>query len=141
VIRTRFLENYITIAVILLHPLSRGYSYITSANPGDPPAIDPRYLTEPPDVDLLARHTRFIETIAISQSLASMLKTGGKRTPSVANDLRQVPLDEVKEYVKGCSKKHMASGKYLCDDAKRKRWYARLRVWGTQNLRVVVRGA
>ena len=44
VIRTKLPENYITIAVMLLHPLSRGSTHITSTDVEIAPSIDPHYL-------------------------------------------------------------------------------------------------
>ncbi|RHZ53908.1 GMC family oxidoreductase [Aspergillus thermomutatus] len=139
VIRTKFPENYITIAISLLHPLSCGSSHIASADPKDSPTIDPRFLTNPLDVELLARHTRYIEAIAASQPLASMLKPGGKRTPGIPDDFRKVPLDEVKDYVKSAAKStfHPTSTCAMMPREKGGVVDSRLRVWGVKGLRVV----
>lgn len=131
--------NYLTIAVGLMNPLSRGSSHIASADPIIPPTIDPRYLTHPLDLELLARHTRFIETIAASEPLASMLKPGGNRSPDLPGDLRKVPLEKVKEYVKSHCKStfHPTSTCAMMPREKGGVVDARLRVWGTKNLRIV----
>lgn len=47
----------------LLHPLSRGSVHIASANPLDPPSIDPKYLDNPLDVEALAGGIRFCERL------------------------------------------------------------------------------
>lgn len=135
----KFPEKYITICVSLQHPLSRGTCHITSGNPADPPAIDPRYLSHPADLEMLARHTRFVDSIASSQPFASMLKPGGKRSPGAPADLRDVSLDEVKSYVKSAGKStfHPTS---TCAMLPRERGGvvdSRLKVWGTKGLRVV----
>ncbi|KAL9002028.1 MAG: hypothetical protein Q9188_005023 [Gyalolechia gomerana] len=44
--------NYATIGTLLAAPFSRGSISISSANPADPPLIDPAYLTDPADVEL-----------------------------------------------------------------------------------------
>ncbi|KAI4115737.1 MAG: hypothetical protein LQ338_007817, partial [Usnochroma carphineum] len=44
--------NYATLATSLVAPLSRGTMAIPSANPADPPVIDPAYLTHPADAEL-----------------------------------------------------------------------------------------
>ncbi|KAL8712693.1 MAG: hypothetical protein Q9220_003225 [cf. Caloplaca sp. 1 TL-2023] len=44
--------NYATVGVLLAAPLSRGTVSISSANPADPPLIDPAYLTHPADVEV-----------------------------------------------------------------------------------------
>ncbi|KAL8788896.1 MAG: hypothetical protein Q9213_001419 [Squamulea squamosa] len=45
--------NYATVATLLAAPLSRGTVTISSANPADPPVIDPKYLSHPADVELV----------------------------------------------------------------------------------------
>ncbi|KAL4876597.1 glucose-methanol-choline oxidoreductase-like protein [Aspergillus karnatakaensis] len=138
-ITSKFPENYITICVSLMHPLSRGTCHIASANPADPPRINPRYLSHPADLDILARHTQFIDTIAASQPLASMLKSGGKRSPGVPDDLRAVSLDVAKDYVRSACKStfHPTSTCAMMPKEKGGVVDARLRVWGVSNLRVV----
>ncbi|KAL4914987.1 glucose-methanol-choline oxidoreductase-like protein [Aspergillus aurantiobrunneus] len=138
-ITSKFPENYITICTLLLHPLSRGTSHITSANPSDPPQINPRYLSHPADLELFARHTRFIDAIATSHPLSSMLKPNGKRTPGTPPDLHAVPLDEVKGYVRGACKCtfHATSTCAMMPREKGGVVDARLRVWGVKGLRVV----
>ncbi|KAL8766876.1 MAG: hypothetical protein Q9209_006472 [Squamulea sp. 1 TL-2023] len=45
--------NYATVASLLAAPFSRGSVTISSANPVDPPVIDPNYLSHPADVELV----------------------------------------------------------------------------------------
>ncbi|PWY69652.1 glucose-methanol-choline oxidoreductase-like protein [Aspergillus sclerotioniger CBS 115572] len=137
-IQSKLPENYITICVSLMHPLSRGTCHISSADPADHPIIDPRYLTHPADLEMLARHTRFIDAIAASQPLASKLKPGGKRLGS-PDDLRKISLDDVKEYVKcaGKSTFHPTSTCAMMPREKGGVVDSRLRVWGTNGLRIV----
>lgn len=138
-ITSKFPENYITICVSLLHPLSRGTCHISSANPADPPRINPRYLSHPADLDILARHTRYIDAIAASQPHASMLKSGGKRSPGVPDDLCAVSLNEVKDYVWSACKStfHPTGTCAMLPKEKGGVVDARLRVWGVSNLRAV----
>ncbi|KAJ5728718.1 glucose-methanol-choline oxidoreductase-like protein [Penicillium malachiteum] len=123
----------------ILHPLSRGSSHITSAKAEDPPVIDPRYLSHPADLEMLARHTRFVDSIAASEPFASMLKPGGKRSPGAPADLWAVSLDEVKEYVQAAGKStfHPTGTCAMMRREKGGVVDARLRVWGTRSLRVV----
>ncbi|KAL4744746.1 hypothetical protein BDW72DRAFT_199287 [Aspergillus terricola var. indicus] len=132
-------ENYITIFAMLLHPLSRGSTHITSASAADPPRIDPRYLSHPVDTDVLARHVRFIDTIASAPPLSSLLKPRGKRSPGVPASLATAPLAEVAEYVRAASMNNYHSTG-TCAMMPRERGGvvdARLRVWGVKGLRVV----
>ncbi|PWY65670.1 alcohol oxidase [Aspergillus sclerotioniger CBS 115572] len=134
-----FPENYITICSFLLYPLSRGICHVSSADPAKPPIVDPRYLSHPADLEMSARHTRFIDAIASSQPLACMLKPGGKRSPGVPDDLRTASLDEVKDYVKsaGRSTYHATSTCAMLPREEGGVVDSRLRVWGTKGLRVV----
>ncbi|KIA75446.1 hypothetical protein HK57_00090 [Aspergillus ustus] len=131
--------NYLTIAVGLVSPLSRGSSHITSSDASDAPRIDPRYLTHAIDLEMLARHTRYIETIREAEPLASMLKPAGRRSPGAPGDLRSVSLDEVKGYVKEKAKStfHPVGTCAMAPKSKGGVVDARLRVWGVQGLRVV----
>ena len=53
-----------SIGVTQLRPESRGRITLRSADPLAPPAIDPRYLTEEPDVDVLVEGIRMAREIA-----------------------------------------------------------------------------
>ena len=45
--------NYATLAFALIAPASRGHVTIRSADMADPPVIDPRYLTDPADQEMM----------------------------------------------------------------------------------------
>ncbi|SPQ20169.1 edb51bc1-333e-4a33-8647-c87830b3d5fd [Thermothielavioides terrestris] len=93
-------ERYFTVAVLLTRPLSRGSVHLTAAaaDPASPGhshndnnrsnnfklSINPNYLAHPLDLEILARHVRFLAgTLARAEPLASRLRqdAGGKRTP------------------------------------------------------------
>ena len=94
-IQTKLPENYITIWVSLMHSPSRGTWHISSANlPKNPSS------TQLPDLEMLARYTRFIDVNAESQPLASMLKPCGKHILGSLDaqglrvvDPRVIPID------------------------------------------------
>ncbi|GAB1210162.1 hypothetical protein APSETT445_008952 [Aspergillus pseudonomiae] len=90
-------ENYISIMVLLNHPFSRGSIHIRSANPGEKPVYDPKYLSRPLDLEILARHTQFLDRIASTEPFSSLLKPGA-RVPEAAVDLAD--LEKAKEVVK-----------------------------------------
>lgn len=52
---------------VLLHPRSRGYIRLRSANPLEPPLINPRYLTHPRDVHVLLEGKHGDETEKLQQ--------------------------------------------------------------------------
>ncbi|KAJ8314796.1 hypothetical protein KUTeg_006946 [Tegillarca granosa] len=56
-------EEGITIQVVLLHPKSKGTITLKNPNPFDPPLIDPRYLSNPEDIDAFIRGIRFYEQV------------------------------------------------------------------------------
>ncbi|KAI1807189.1 putative GMC oxidoreductase [Daldinia bambusicola] len=137
-------ENYFTLALILAHPLSRGSVHVTRAS-RDPSAvaIDPKYLSHPVDVELMARYLQFAEEIAATEPLASHLNLGGKRNPSApaaaaAGSRSFADLDVAKEYLY-----KTAVGAYhytgSCSMMSRELGGvvdAQLRVYGCRNLRV-----
>lgn len=128
--------NFITISAALLHPLSVGNVHITSANPTQAPAIDPRYLSHPLDIEILARHVKYLETIAATEPFASYLKPNGKRnTPTAyAKD-----LDAAKAHLRreGVSFSHCVGSCAMLPRDKGGVVSERLIVYGTKNLRVV----
>ncbi|RYP69135.1 hypothetical protein DL769_005360 [Monosporascus sp. CRB-8-3] len=89
--------NHITVAVMLSHPLSKGSVHITSASPeyltgSGGLEIDPRYLSHPLDLEVLARHVQFTErAIGRAEPLACRLKP---RTELFED------LEQAKQYVR-----------------------------------------
>lgn len=81
-----------------LFPLSRGYSHINSADVTAKPTIDPRYMTHPLDVEILARLVAYIDTITKTEPLAKLLKPGGRRSYGAPGDLTD--LEQVRAYIK-----------------------------------------
>ena len=59
----------ITIGVVLLQPESRGRVTLASANPGDPPLIDPGYLTAEADLARLVAGIRVAEGLLGTEAL------------------------------------------------------------------------
>ena len=127
---TRFGHGYST-HVCLLRPKSRGTLTLNSADPRDPPAIDPAFLTDPDDVEKLYQAARL--TQQIMQSPAFDTVRGEPLFGSdmaEEKDLREDILsraDTVYHPVGTCK---MGSDKMAVVDS-------RLRVHGLQNLRVV----
>ena len=128
--------NFITIGVCLLRPFSRGTVHITSSDPRQKPSIDPQYLAEEVDVEVLARHLQFLQRIIVTEPLASLLKPGGKRS---APDLDLDDLDAVKEFVRmACiSNWHPVGACAMMPKEKGGVVNEKLVVHGTKNLRVV----
>jgi choline dehydrogenase-like flavoprotein len=129
--------SFVTFVAALSHPLSTGTVHISSADSVAHPTIDHQYLSNPLDVELQARHVRFIEKIAAAEPIATILKPDGLRNHPAAfigND-----LDKAKEYLKiaGTTNYHSVG---TCAMAPREAGGVvdtELRVYGVKNLRVV----
>ncbi|KAF2181072.1 GMC oxidoreductase, partial [Zopfia rhizophila CBS 207.26] len=66
--------NFITFVTALSHPFSTGICHIASADLSVGPTIDHEYLSHPLDVELHARHVRYVEKIASTLPLFDLLK-------------------------------------------------------------------
>lgn len=90
--------NFFTICAALLFPLSRGSSHITSSDPAETPIIDPKYLSHPLDLEVIARFVRYIDTIVRAEPLAKLLLPGGRRSHGAPTDLTD--LEQAKTYAR-----------------------------------------
>ena len=127
-------EHYLTFAVALTHPLSRGSSHIQSPDATVHPTIDPRYMSHPADVHVLAQAVRMLNAKLIhTEPLASKL-TGRKQptyqsfSPDTAEDFVQKFLSTQWHILGTCSMLPREDGGVV--DPK-------LKVYGTANLRVI----
>lgn len=70
-------EHGLTLAVVLLRPKSVGSVTLRSADPGVPPAIDPRYLTDPgsEDIATLVNGLRLARRILAQEPLAAFVES------------------------------------------------------------------
>lgn len=124
--------QHFSVTSILAHPLSRGSVHISDASPVGGVALDPRFLTHPLDTEVLARSLRYTEEqIVKAEPLAKHLR------PREVNRFvdAEVAKDYIRRTVRGgnhwvgtCSMMPREIGGVVD---------ARLRVYGTKNLRVV----
>ncbi|KAI1206004.1 GMC oxidoreductase [Annulohypoxylon truncatum] len=127
--------KYVSIAIELSHPLSRGSAHITSAAPehastNEGLVIDPRYLSHPLDLEVLARQVRFTEDIiSRSEPLTRYLKPYTKRFTDleVTKDYIRRTADGAYHFTGTCSMMPRAMGGVVDN---------KLRVYGCANLRV-----
>ncbi|CAJ2500716.1 Uu.00g035690.m01.CDS01 [Anthostomella pinea] len=74
-------DSYITVVLMLAHPLSRGSVHVVGAAAEQTLAIDLGYFSHPLDLEVMARHLQFIEQgLTVAEPLAKWLKPNGKRT-------------------------------------------------------------
>ncbi|KAI0838420.1 putative GMC oxidoreductase [Hypoxylon sp. FL0890] len=131
-------ESYFTIVLLLAHPLSRGSVHIQSSSASEPPAVDPKYLTHPLDLEVLAHHVKYVETLLSTEPMASHIKPDGKRNPSVPPSGSFANLDNARKYVRETS---VGAAHYTgtCSMMPRDKGGVvspQLRVYGCSNLRV-----
>ncbi|KAH7876389.1 GMC oxidoreductase [Lentinula edodes] len=62
---------YHSIMIIGLHPLSRGSVHISSADPLFPPSIDPRYFSNPADLEIMVSAVKFVRKLMRTEPYAS----------------------------------------------------------------------
>lgn len=129
--------KHVSVAIELSHPLSRGSVHVTSADAAmhagtsQGVAVDCRYLSNPLDLEVLARQVRFTEDIITrAEPMARHLKPYTKRFTDLdkARDYVRRTADGAYHYTGTCSMmpRHLGG---VVDD--------RLRVYGTSNLRVL----
>lgn len=115
-----------------MHPFSRGTCYIQSSDPFQPPAIDPRWLTNPVDRQILVEALFFNRQILATPPMVE-LQAAQFVPPANANEeaINQV-IDN------GIRTEFHPSGTIAMLPLERGGVVdSHLRVWGTQNLRVV----
>ncbi|PYH35194.1 GMC family oxidoreductase [Aspergillus neoniger CBS 115656] len=71
--------NYVSIVAVLNWPFSRGSVHLASSDPTVLPTFDPRMLSHPLDLEIQARHVMWLETLAATEPMASLLKPNGRR--------------------------------------------------------------
>lgn len=69
-LRKIHLANGYSCHVCVLRPHSRGHVDLVDANPASPPRIDPAYLSDQRDLDLMMKGARMMEAIMESRALA-----------------------------------------------------------------------
>jgi choline dehydrogenase len=135
--------NFIGVAAASTHPFSRGTVHISSASPGDAPAIDPQYLSHPLDVEVLAHGLLFVQKIFETKPLADVVKDspngeGKKIQPSFKLD-KKLDIERAREFVKevAISSWHPVGTCSMLPREEGGVVDGKLRVYGVTGLRVV----
>jgi choline dehydrogenase-like flavoprotein len=119
----------VTFAICLQYPVARGSIHIKSANPTDPPVVDPNYLGHEADVAVLAAGMKFAEKMVKSPHLKD--KIAKRITPPSKYNMNTIQgrRDAVREY---CIGEYHSAGSCAMGDTVD----SRLRVKGVEGLRV-----
>jgi choline dehydrogenase len=122
----------ISCPLIVLRPESRGTVRIKSADPKEPPAIQPRYLSAAKDRDAMVAGLHALRRIVAAPALAPFIEAEHDPGPACASD------DDLLDFArrKGSTVYHPTSTCRMGDDATAV-VDARLRVRGISNLRIV----
>ncbi|KAI0537894.1 oxidoreductase [Xylaria digitata] len=128
--------NHLTIATVLAQPLSRGTVHIVSTDSKEAPEIDPRYLSNPLDVEVFAQHVMYLKSIASSAPLSDVLKQPLQAYPPLAH---LSDLEATKRYIQSrtISMWHPAGTCAMLPEQIGGVVDSSLRVYGVSNLRVV----
>ncbi|KAI0456726.1 choline dehydrogenase [Xylaria acuta] len=78
-------ENYVSLSIGLNHPLSRGSVHM-SGRVDRELCIDPKYLSHPLDLEILARGVQFVEKLVAQPDMKQLLKVD-RRVPHEAENL------------------------------------------------------
>ena len=128
--------GYVALLVSLPHPFSHGSVHIASRSPLDAPTIDPRFMSNPLDAEILGRHMLALEKIVRTEPLAGLIKPGGRVLPqgtdlsslAKAREHCRTNLRSTSHPVGTCAMLPQTEGGVVDE---------RLRVYGTKGLRIV----
>ena len=128
-------ENYVTLTTTIGHSFSRGSIHISSADSNVHPTIRPEYFSHPLDVEVMARHLQQMEIVARSEPFASLLKPRGRRLPE-GHDAST--LERARSFARhsAASMYHQVGTCAMMSKGLGGVVDARLKVYGTRNLRV-----
>ena len=125
-------NNVGNLVVAVMHPLSRGVCQINSVDPFEPPSIDPRWLSHPVDREVLLEALRFNRRILAEPSMVELQPAQFVPPPDADEDaLNQVINNGIRTVYHPSGTLAMLPLDHggVVD--------SHLRVYGTQNLRVV----
>ncbi|KAJ9263848.1 CAZyme family AA3 [Paecilomyces variotii] len=132
-------ECFVSIVSVLNRPFSRGHVHLTSKDPYDLPLFDPKFFSHPLDLEIHARHTKWLDTLASTEPMASLIKSGGRRLHS---DKPVIDLDTARQLTRDrlVPHYHLVGTTAMMPREQGGVVDDRLKVYGTKNLRVVDAG-
>ncbi|PYH28646.1 GMC family oxidoreductase [Aspergillus neoniger CBS 115656] len=127
--------NFLSLGLIQTLPFSRGAVHIASADPTVSPIIEPRYFSNPLDMNLMARNLLSLERLHSVKPIADYLVEGGCRNHP---DAFLTDLESAKKYLRdtATTSYHLSGTAAMLPQEKGGVVDENLRVYGTTNLRV-----
>lgn len=127
-------KRYTTLLVAYMHPFTRGRVHITSTNPKAHPDLDPKYLANPADSGVLASMISFMRRLFKTGPIAESIQS--VTVPPFDED---TPIEEVNRFVADtlATVHHPVGTASMLPKELGGVVDSRLRVYGSENLRVV----
>ncbi|KAK0445982.1 alcohol oxidase [Desarmillaria tabescens] len=128
------MKRYTTLLVSYMHPFTRGRVHITTTNPKAHPDLDPRYLANPADAGVLASMISFMRRLYKTGPVAESIQS-----VTVPPFDENTPADEVNRFVADtlATVHHPVGTASMLPKELGGVVDSRLRVYGSENLRVV----
>ncbi|KAJ4253463.1 hypothetical protein NW762_010621 [Fusarium torreyae] len=129
-----FGKGFVTLIAVVMHPLSRGSVHINASDPAGKPTINPNYLSNAHDVEAVIQAVKYNRKIASTEPMKSVWEN--EYEPGLEN----VKTDEeIKGYVLNTTLSifHPSGTCAMLPRVDGGVVDSKLRVYGTQNLRVV----
>jgi choline dehydrogenase-like flavoprotein len=128
-------KRYTTILCAITHPFSRGTVHISSKDAMDPPAIQPNYLSNPADLDILVKLAAFVMCLYKTKPIADLVV--GNVIPVSADD--KLDDEALHSYVRDtlATVRHPVGSASMVPLEDGGVVDSNLIVYGTSNLRVV----
>ncbi|KAJ7061697.1 GMC oxidoreductase [Mycena amicta] len=126
-------KKYLTFTGNLHFPFSTGSIHVTSNNPTEQPAIDPRYYEEDFDLEVLVHTLKFLRRLAGTEDFKDILATEVDPGIDVQSD------DAIRDYIKnhGGPEYHTIGSASMLPREKGGVVSPEFKVYGTSNVRVV----
>ncbi len=127
-------KRYTTLLVAYMHPFTRGRVHITSTNPKAHPDLDPKYLANPADSGVLTSMISFMRRLLKTSPIAESIQS--VTVPPFDED---TPIEEVNRFVADtlATVHHPVGTASMLPKELGGVVDNRLRVYGSENLRVV----